>query len=112
LFQKIPGDSSSLGNNEVQFIYKDRKNGMWLGTFGGGLNKLVSDVRSETKKFRAYTKQNGLPNDIILSMAEDHAGYLWIATGKGLTRFDIETSQFRYYDSYDGLTRAGFSEAA
>ncbi|WP_181276681.1 two-component regulator propeller domain-containing protein [Arcticibacter pallidicorallinus] len=111
LFQKIPGDSSSLGNNEVQFIYKDRKNGMWLGTFGGGLNRLVSDVRSDNKKFRAYTQQNGLPNDIILSLAEDHAGHLWIATGKGLARFDTKTAQFRNYDAFDGLTRAQFSEA-
>jgi len=112
LIRKIPGDSTSLGNNEVQFIFRDRSNAMWLGTFGGGLNKLVSDLRSETRKFRSYTQRDGLPNDVILSIAEDQSGKLWVATGKGLVRFDSKAGTFSNYDSYDGLGQAKFSEAA
>lgn len=112
VFKKIPGDRSSLGNNEVQFVFKDKGGSMWLGTFGGGLNKLISDIRSDEKRFRSYTHEDGLPNDIILSVTEDRTGHLWVATGKGLARFDARAERFKAYDSYDGLTLKAFSEAA
>jgi signal transduction histidine kinase/DNA-binding response OmpR family regulator len=53
-----------------------------------------------------------MPNDYVLSCAEDRQGNLWIATEYGLAKFNPEKIEFRNYDSYDGLTRAGFSEAA
>lgn len=112
IYTKIPGDPSSLGNNEVQFIFRDSRNAMWIGTFGGGVDKLISDVRSDARKFRAYTRHHGLPNDIILSITEDRLGYLWIATGKGLARFDPHSEVFQNYDAYDGLGQNQFSEAA
>lgn len=112
VFKKIPGDPSSLGNNEVQFVFKDKAGSMWVGTFGGGLNKLLSDIRSDEKKFRSYTREDGLPNDIILSIAEDTRGHLWVATGKGLARFDARSERFKTYDSHDGLGLKAFSEAA
>lgn len=109
---KIPGDGFSLGNNDVQFIYRDYSNGMWVGTFGGGLNKLVSPVTSTTVKFKVYTLQDGLSSDIILSMAEDKIGHLWLATESGLSCFDKGNGQFRNYDLYDGLPDTKFSESA
>ncbi len=39
MYQKIPGDQHSLGNNDVQYIYRDSRNTMWLATSGGGLNQ-------------------------------------------------------------------------
>ncbi|TXK37685.1 response regulator [Pontibacter qinzhouensis] len=108
--RKIPGNKASLGNNDVQYILRDSKNGMWLCTSGGGLNKAIADHGSY--KFRVYTKEEGLPNDYLLSAVEDDSGKLWLVSENGISRFDPETEQFRNYDSYDGLPKAGFSEAA
>ncbi|WP_407431186.1 two-component regulator propeller domain-containing protein [Arcticibacter sp.] len=109
---KIPGDKQSLGNNDVQFIYRDQASGMWVGTFGGGLNKRVSPGRSPMVRFRVYTLQDGLSSDIILSMAEDRSGHLWLATESGLSRLDKGGKQFKNYDTYDGLPDTKFSESA
>jgi signal transduction histidine kinase/ligand-binding sensor domain-containing protein/DNA-binding response OmpR family regulator len=111
-YSKVPGDKESLGNNDVQFIYRDSKNRMWLATSGGGFCLAIGKEVFQSLKFRNYTTKDGLPNDYILSCAEDKKGYLWIATENGLSAFKPETGVFKNYDSYEGLPRASFSEAS
>ncbi|WP_165759060.1 hybrid sensor histidine kinase/response regulator transcription factor [Niastella yeongjuensis] len=112
LYQKIPGDKNSLGNNDIQFVFRDSKNRMWLATSGGGFCLAMGNRPFQTLQFRNYTTKDGMPNDYVLSCAEDAQGNLWLATENGLSRFDAEQLIFRNFDSYDGLPRASFSEAA
>lgn len=35
-----------------------------------------------------WTTRDGLPQDTIYCIAQDHQGFIWIGTGKGLARFD------------------------
>ena len=37
---------------------------------------------------RSWTVRDGLPSDVIWSIAEDRDGYLWLTTNAGLVRFD------------------------
>ncbi|SMD08727.1 Two component regulator propeller [Pedobacter africanus] len=110
-YGKVPGDNSSLGNNDVQYIYRDRRDNIWIATSGGGLNKVLT-VSSTGLKLRIYTRQEGLPSDYILSMVEDLKGNLWLATENGISRFDPSRQLFRNFDSYDGLPKTGFSEGS
>ncbi|MDT3401376.1 hybrid sensor histidine kinase/response regulator transcription factor [Mucilaginibacter terrae] len=111
-YSKIPGDITSLGKNDIQFIYRDSKNNMWLATSGGGLNKVIGNDPFKKLTFRSYTTEDGLNSDYILSCVEDNEHKLWLATENGLSRFDPKTGQVQNYDSSDGLPKAGFSEAA
>lgn len=111
-YSKISGDKKSLGNNDVQFVYRDSKNRMWLSTSGGGLCHAEGNNPFTDLRFHNYTTRDGLPNDYILSCTEDRQGNLWLATENGLSKFNPENNTFRNYDSYDGLSRTGFSEAA
>jgi signal transduction histidine kinase/ligand-binding sensor domain-containing protein/DNA-binding response OmpR family regulator len=111
-YKKIPGDKNSLGNNDIQFVFRDSKNRMWLATSGGGFCLAMGDKPFQSLQFRNYTTKDGMPNDYVLSCAEDAQGNLWLATENGLSRFDAEKITFRNFDSYDGLPRASFSEAA
>jgi signal transduction histidine kinase/ligand-binding sensor domain-containing protein/CheY-like chemotaxis protein/AraC-like DNA-binding protein len=112
-YTKIPGDASSLGNNDVQHIYRDSAGIMWLGTFGGGLQKaLPTNDPEKSLKFKVYTTNNGLPNDIILSIVADKQGRLWLATENGLSEFSPNTQVFKNYNSDDGLPQTPFSESA
>jgi ligand-binding sensor domain-containing protein len=110
-YRKTPGDRTSLSNNDLQFIYRDNKNRMWISTSGGGLNEAITPV-SEGLKFKVYTRKDGLPSDYILSIAEDKDGNLWLGTENGLCKFYPDRNLFRNYDSYDGLMKVGFSEAS
>lgn len=111
-YRKVPGDKNSLGNNDIQFIYRDSKNRMWLSTSGGGFCHASGNQPFASLQFRNYTTKDGMPNDYVLSCAEDVSGNLWLATENGLSKFNAENNTFRNYDSYDGLPGAGFSEAA
>src|SRR5690606_7688795 len=111
---KMPGDKSSLGNNDITYLFKSSDDQVWVGTFGGGLNKVLNKPGQfqEELRFTAYTKEQGLPNDIILSIIEDNQQNLWMATQNGIAVMDIATADFRNYNTYNGLPRIGFSEAA
>ncbi|MFL5745072.1 MAG: two-component regulator propeller domain-containing protein [Niastella sp.] len=112
IYRKVPGDKNSLGNNDIQFVFRDSKNRMWLATSGGGFCLAMGNQPFQSLQFRNYTTKDGLPNDYVLSCAEDVQGNLWLATENGLSRFDAAHTIFRNYDSYDGLPGVSFSEAA
>ncbi len=64
----------------------------------GGLS-----AQSSLLKFDNYTKDDGLLHSYILSITQDHEGFIWIGSCGGLNRFD--GSNFKSYrpDEYEGL---------
>lgn len=48
-----------------------------------------------------FTTRDGLPESFVYDLAQDEHSRIWIATGKGLTRFN--GSSFRVFNSSDGL---------
>lgn len=97
-YTRIPGDIYSLGNNDVHNIYLTKKKELYIATFGGGLNKLISHT-DEGVRFQSYTIQDGLPSDILLSIEEDTIGNLWIATEEEICKFTPETHVIENYTS-------------
>ena len=84
----LPNTSSlDYRPNYVVSFLLDRKDRLWIGTWGGGLS--VLDTKTFT--FRNFTQQNGLPGNYILSLKEGPFGDLWIGSNAGLSRFDGET---------------------
>ncbi len=53
-----------------------------------------------TYALTAWTAEKGLPAGDVFAITEDRAGYLWIATGSGLARFD--GVQFELWDAHHG----------
>ena len=43
---------------------------------------------SQHKVWRQYTTDDGLPSDEVYSVVQDHRGYLWFATNKGICKFN------------------------
>lgn len=98
-YQHILGDSLSLSMNRIFSIYDDQKGNLWIGTVGGGLNQF----NKKTKKFKWFTKQDGLPNNVVYASIPDHHGNLWISTNYGICRFNMMDETFILYDVNDGL---------
>ncbi|MGE5340314.1 MAG: two-component regulator propeller domain-containing protein [Candidatus Omnitrophota bacterium] len=109
-----PDDPQGLSGNLVQSIYEDRRGTLWIGTFGGGLNKLIrkTDKGGVFFKFAHFTERNGLPNNAIYGILEDEKGHLWLSTNKGLSRFDPETGTCKNYNTNDGLQSNEFNGGA
>jgi ligand-binding sensor domain-containing protein len=89
--------SSDYRPNYVISMLLDKKNRLWVGTWGGGLSMLDT----QTLKFRNFTMKDGLPGNFILSLEPDHLGGLWIGTNDGLSRFDGKT--FQNFSAINGL---------
>jgi len=73
----------------------------WLATWGGGLN-FFDDAgtpfdKSDDRWVR-FTRSDGLPGDIVRSVARDPAGGAWIATLGGLAYLDDGGTPFAKQD--------------
>ncbi|MCP4213494.1 MAG: response regulator [bacterium] len=74
---------------------------LWLGTFGGGLNRL----NTTNGNVDVYTTKQGLSNDFILCIQPDNKGNLWIGTnGGGVSRMNLRDRTFTVYDKSNGLS--------
>ncbi|MCX6567798.1 MAG: diguanylate cyclase [Candidatus Aminicenantes bacterium] len=79
-----PEDPSSISHSYIRRIYRDRAGLIWIGTDGGGLNKMVFDRERARYVFKRYLHDPanpfGLRSDAIESLYEDRSGVLWIGT--------------------------------
>lgn len=91
-----PYDNFSLSDNAVYDIYKDQEDGIWVGTFFGGIN-YVPKQYSFFEKYYPLAKENSISGDRVREFCEDEQGNLWIATeDAGLNYFNTKTKQFSY----------------
>ena len=65
-----------LPSNAVLSTFEDRDRNFWVGTQGGL-------VRLSQKFVATLSTRDGLSDDDVVSVYEDHRGKLWIATGIG-----------------------------
>lgn len=92
-----------FANNDIYTLYRDQRGQIWIGAFGGGLQKLGGGPLGP---------REGLRNDVIFSIVEDHDDRLWLATEGGLSCYNQQTGRIRNFDRYDGLPDVEIEEAA
>ncbi|MGE0554431.1 MAG: two-component regulator propeller domain-containing protein, partial [Gemmatimonadales bacterium] len=66
------------------------------------LTGLAGVAQAQLLNFRNYTGREGLPQAQVLSLYQDRAGFLWIGTYGGLTRFD--GADFQTHTRREGLS--------
>lgn len=111
-YRKLPGDITSLGNNDVQYLFNDQSDRMWLATSGGGLNLAVADPKTGRFTFKIFWGSQGLGNNYLLNCRADRKGLIWMATKSSLSSFDPKSQRFHNFNSYDGVPMSGFSEGS
>lgn len=91
-------DENSLTTNDIGALHESEPNILWIGTCGGGLNRL--DLTTETFTHYRHDPDDptSLSDDYIYAIAEDDAGDLWITTrNNGFNRFDPVTETFERF---------------
>ena len=111
-FSRNPNDAKSLSNNDVHWIIATKRKELYLATFGGGLNKLLSIDKNGNGVFKSYSVLDGLPSDVLLSIREDQKQNLWMSTENGISKFIPGEERFENYDDRSITFRVRFSEAA
>lgn len=101
-----------LSDNRIISIYEDKsilKNDsllIWVGTIGGGLNKLSIRISNDTMsecKINSFSVADGLPSNVIYGILGDDDNNLWLSTNNGISKFNPTDRSFRNYDLMDGL---------
>ena len=109
-FRHRNDDPSSISSDDVTSIYRDAKGSVWLGTFGGGLDRL-DPATGKAERFTTSTSK--ITNDTVLGILPDPEGKLWLSTnGGGLLRLDPKTSTFTAFDGSDGLQSNEFGQGS
>jgi signal transduction histidine kinase/ligand-binding sensor domain-containing protein/DNA-binding response OmpR family regulator len=93
-----PNSKNSLSNNNVTSIMQDNSGIIWIGTFGGGVNKYdPAQKKLEVFKYKLEDPKS-LGNDFIHTIYEDSEGTIWVGTGlSGFNRFEKETNSFKSF---------------
>lgn len=108
-----PNNTSSLSNNNVFTIHEDIYGNIWVGTFGGGLNKIAKNQRDQLNpKIVRYSTKDGLPSNEIYGILEDNSGNLWMSTNNGISKFNHQENTFTNLDLSDGLQDVNFRKFA
>jgi ligand-binding sensor domain-containing protein len=89
----IAGTKPGLSFSNIKVIYEDHAGTIWIGTWGGGINR----YNRNNDSFDYYFTSNGLTDAHVWSICEDHEGILWIGTNDGLNRFDKINNAFSSY---------------
>ena len=85
----------------VTAIFEAADGALWIGTWGGGLNRFDRDAGAFDRFLSGPGDEESLASNFIPRMQnpilEESAGRLWIATNAGLSRLDPGTGRFTTY---------------
>ncbi len=109
-YYKASSKPNSLSSNYTYPICKQNDSTYWVGTIGGGLNRLILRPKDNSYSIKSYTGSYGVFNDVE-SMEIDNAGNIWIG-GNGLECFNPKTEKLIKYDKNDGLQGNSFKVGA
>jgi ligand-binding sensor domain-containing protein/signal transduction histidine kinase/ActR/RegA family two-component response regulator len=103
--RSVPGDSSSLSNDNITSLFVDHAGQLWIGTYTGGLNRMTTGAEDHADStFISYKHNprdpNSLGHNFVYAIHEDSENLLWIATmGGGVNSYDPENDTFTHYRS-------------
>lgn len=106
-------DPASLNNDNVIAMCEDSRGWVWIGTRDG-----LNLVNPDNGTIQHFTQNDGLPDNVILTIVEDHLHQLWMGTPSGLCNLQVNRRagkwqfHFRNFDELDGLQGREFNEKA
>ncbi len=89
----------------IRALYLDRANRLWVATDEGGVAR-VDDPAAEHPTFITYSTVEGLSSNQGTCVTEDQWGRIYIGTGQGVNRLDVQSGNITRYTTADGLSNS------
>ena len=97
-----------LNDNYVSCLFMDSQQRLWIGTNNSGL-QYADAPYAKLKTFNADAQLN---NATICAISENANKQLWITTGRGLYRYDLQQLSLKRFTVQDGLPTNQFNFAS
>lgn len=91
--------NNSISRNTVYTAAEDNEGNIWIGTAGGGID--IYDPESTT--FYKLNQNRQIENTDIFSIVKDLNGDMWIASNKGIFRYDTKLNKLKDFSLQDGI---------
>jgi len=82
-------DNTTISNNQITIIYKDKLGEIWVGTEKG-----VNIFRNGKFKQIYYNANKKEKNNTVYSIHQDNTGMFWVGTNEGLKKIDETKTKF------------------
>lgn len=108
------GNIRGINGNDIYWI-ACAGNDVWMASLGGGISRLETSLSRQNNKllsFKSLTSADGLPADVVFTIAPDPKGNLWLSTENGIACYDVAKKLFRRYGRSDGIENPVFLEGA
>ncbi|HTE30029.1 MAG TPA: two-component regulator propeller domain-containing protein [Chryseolinea sp.] len=98
IYKHDPTNPYSISNNIINDLIEDIHGNIWVGTWGGGLNKFDRNTERFTSYKHDDTRPGSLSSDLINSICMDSHQVLWVGTeGGGADAFNPKTNYFSHH---------------
>ncbi|MBC7904873.1 MAG: response regulator [Gemmatimonadaceae bacterium] len=105
VYRNSPIDKYTLTNDFIADIAEDKKGNIWVGTWGGGLNKYDRTKDKFTHYRHDPDNTKSLSSDLIISIFIDSEEKLWVGTAdRGLNYYDEKSNSFVRFSGEPGQT--------
>jgi len=92
-----PSNNSSLSNNFIRQVYRDRDSDMWICTYNGGLNRFTGSVQEQSFKFMSYKHENNnpasIPSDRVYCIRQSGENEYWVGTIRGVAILSFKNGE-------------------
>ena len=93
---------NALQIGTVMSLLEDARGQIWAATNGKGVH-IIDPAQDSTQTMRLIGMAQGLPSEVVGRMALDPMGNIWMATQKGLCRYDTSAKAIIHYGRREGL---------
>jgi len=89
---------NSVSYNDIRSLYNDKQGNLWIGTAGGGLDKLIVAKRGEYyfEHYKHGARNSSISNNDIRAIVEDNSGNIWVGTAFGLNKLSKPESNKKF----------------
>lgn len=94
-----------LPHGVIAHLHEDKDGSFWLASKGGGL--IHWDYK--TKDYQQYAREEGLANNVIYAIYEDHYDNLWFSSNMGLMSMNKTSKLVRNYLPQNGIPNEEFN---
>lgn len=94
-----PSNPFSLSDNPLQCLYQDADQGIWVGSYFGGINYSPYEHSPFEKFLPRIDQNNSLRGRRVRGLKEDNYGNIWLGTeDNGLNCYNPRTGTFRFVE--------------